>query len=1003
MMMKYFILILISSILTLTAQDNNKCYSVQVSSFLIKDIDSYTFKGYPESCRLVEINGVHSVRCGCFEGYNDAMTHQKTLEQKYPDAMIVETYAYRFSKDDKKSMADENDQELRLLFQVFSYSSDLENAYLTAKKALKTFPRSLYWHNKMAEVALWTGRRQEAMEEMMYVYKRTHDRKLEEKIYKYALSAYQYDTAAVMIEKRVKRDPSKKNIEEMVYIFDLVGKPLESAEILDALYQKDTSRRYLLTQQLQIYLNMGEIQRAEKIVKQIDKEQMHDIQSAFLCSQYYFIVRDMDASYHCLKSVDLESTDENLTRYYMQLSDFSWYKREHEQAAEASIKVDEANATRLVDYERILSVYKDKEPSRAMKAALDAYEKFSQNYLFYTYAYLAMDLKQHQEVLDVCEKIESKRNNTLPEDALYWMIKAQLYTSVNEDIQAKKAFEWAQALSPGSNEIIESYLWFLMDTKDTQALSRLLFALEEKKKVSSRLWLSMAVAYFSIQEGDRAAYYLEMLKKNKMQSRDSDLLYAYVRQLQNDEDGFYKEIRAIYKKMNKELKNRPERGADSDFMQTYLSVKMFLVGADEFEESLQNAKLALKYDAYNALSLSFAQRENIDEQVKMMAEPMKASEPWIRLGLALTANDRQSQQDIIYKYYRSLPLGDTLSAATNDMQISFAQSIAFEGLEKNEKNSLLYQQMRNLHNEHADSFIVKAGYLSRSGVNQTYSDMHNSYYLAKGYSLETDLFLGRNAINDNEVFKSIASSSTSFGLGIKKRFARGSYQVDIGVRDSADTYNYFSFKYQTMISRRLNMELTVDKAAKAEESVYLMVGGYKDRIGLQMAYSILGSSTIGLYLEEAKFSSDDGVSLGSGLSGRLDYSYLQRSAYPDITFTPYYTFGIYNEKGGSNGVIDDMLTFADSNVISDDFWYTGVDLSYGMENRYNYVRVWRPFFSISPYYNGRESQFNYGFSAGLGGELFGQDNLSFIAEYAESVGGTTDQLWRTYFRYKILY
>jgi hypothetical protein len=207
----------------------------------------------------------------------------------------------------------------------------------------------------------------------------------------------------------------------------------------------------------------------------------------------------------------------------------------------------------------------------------------------------------------------------------------------------------------------------------------------------------------------------------------------------------------------------------------------------------------------------------------------------------------------------------------------------------------------------------------------------------------------------------------------------------------------------TALSSRLNIQLSVDKAAKADESVYLMVGGYKDAVGFQTRYSILGSSTVGVYLEEAKYFSDDGVSLGSGISGRVDYSYLQRSAYPDISITPYYTFGYFDEKSGSKGVIDEMLSFSDTKVISDDFWYTGVDLSYGMENRYNYVRVWRPFFSVSPYYNGREDQFNYGFSAGIGGELFGQDNLAFIAEYSESVGGTSDQLWRSYFRYKILY
>jgi len=295
------------------------------------------------------------------------------------------------------------------------------------------------------------------------------------------------------------------------------------------------------------------------------------------------------------------------------------------------------------------------------------------------------------------------------------------------------------------------------------------------------------------------------------------------------------------------------------------------------------------------------------------------------------------------------------------------------------------------------------GYLNRTGLSQTYSELHNSYYLAKGYSFETDLFVSSNFINDDEVFKSMPGTSTAFGIGIKKRFARGFYQFDIGMKDSADSYEYLSFKYDTSLSRRLSMELSIDQGAKAEESVYLMVGGYKDRIGLQARYFLLESTQIGLYLESADFFSDDGQDLGSGISGRLEYSYLQRSAYPDISITPYYTFGDYTLSDGDKGVINKMLNFPDTNVISDDFWYAGVDLSYGMENRYNYTRVWRPFFSVSPYYNGRESQYNYWFSAGMGGEVFGEDHLSLCVEYSESIGGTNDTLWRTSFRYKILY
>ncbi len=1008
--MKLYFLLLLFLPVYMLAKSEASCYTVQLKSFVIKDPSSYRFKeqGYPPGCVLIQSPVFSSVRCGCFEGYAEAKELKSDLRQTYPDSAIVTTYKKYFSGKQKSALLEElpeksDEQELKLLFQVFSYSSDHENAYLTAKKALKRYPKSLYWHQKMAEVARWTDRREEAVEHMMYIYRHTYDKALEEEILAYSLSAYQYKTATLIIEKKVRKDPSEENVQKMVYIFDLVGRPMESAEILKEVYQKHPKRQHLLTQQLQIYLNMGEMERAGSVVQEIEDAQMKDMDSAFLLSYYYFLKNNIDASYSALKKVDVENEEGNATRYYMQVSDLAWYLQRYQEGAEASVKVDEANASRLVDYERIMSVYKKDEPARAMQAALDAYEKFKENYLFYTYAYMAIEKKEYVALLYLCESVESDSGNTLVFESLYWMIKAQTYAGMYQQREAEDAFETALRMAPDSNQVIESFIWFLMDVKADSALFKLLVELEEREELDAVLWLPMAVAYFNLQYGDRAAYYLDRFHHSGRSSRDSLLLNAYIKQSQGEEGAFYKQMRSLYADLETEQQKDPRLKHNAEFMQVYLTVSMFMLTADSFEQKLKRAKPVLTPKGYAELSLSFSLKENVDEQVHQMALQLREVEPWVRLNLALTSDDRTTQQDILHRYYRILPLGDSLSAAGNTNQISLAQDIAFEGLEHNEKNDLLYDQMRQLHNEYADYFLLNTGYLDRSGLAQGYADMHNSYYLTRGYSFEADLFSAVNSINDDEIFKYVPSTSTAFGIGIKKRFERGFYALSAGVKSSADSYTYLAFKYNTQISRRISLELLADKGAKAEESVYLLVGGFKDRIALQASYLLLGSSQFDLYLESAQYASDDGKKIGSGTSGRVDFSYLQRSAYPDISITPYYTFGDYTQSGTDRGVIEDMPTFADTNVISDDFWYAGVDLSYGMENRYNYVRVWRPYFSLNPYYNGRESKYNYGFSLGAGGEVFGQDNLSVGAEYSESVGGTSDQLWRIGFRYKILY
>ena len=83
----------------LQAKSSDACYSVQLKSFYLKRNSSYDFErqNYPSSCILVNLNGLRSVRCGCYDDYREAEDNLDRLSRKYYDAIIVNTYKKRFS------------------------------------------------------------------------------------------------------------------------------------------------------------------------------------------------------------------------------------------------------------------------------------------------------------------------------------------------------------------------------------------------------------------------------------------------------------------------------------------------------------------------------------------------------------------------------------------------------------------------------------------------------------------------------------------------------------------------------------------------------------------------------------------------------------------------------------------------------------------------------------------------------------------------------------------
>lgn len=105
--MRFILILLLFSSLAF-AKGKDSCFSVGLKSFVIKNSATYDFEreGYPESCKLISFTNIHTVRCGCYEKYNEAKKQLKLLLPSYPQAMIVTTYKYRFAKDDSKKSSE---------------------------------------------------------------------------------------------------------------------------------------------------------------------------------------------------------------------------------------------------------------------------------------------------------------------------------------------------------------------------------------------------------------------------------------------------------------------------------------------------------------------------------------------------------------------------------------------------------------------------------------------------------------------------------------------------------------------------------------------------------------------------------------------------------------------------------------------------------------------------------------------------------------------------------
>ena len=182
-------------------------------------------------------------------------------------------------------------------------------------------------------------------------------------------------------------------------------------------------------------------------------------------------------------------------------------------------------------------------------------------------------------------------------------------------------------------------------------LKQLLFEIDERGSVAPVLWLPLASGHFNLQHPDRALVYVNQLLKHNPENIDIRFLYAYILQIQNETDGFMKQMRLIYHQLESKRNVNPLLMKQQVFLDNYLKSAMYIVNPDDFEAMLRKSKKYLDKTHYENLTLDWSLRNNAHEQANMILNKMHTVEPWMKLNKALHFKDHTRLQDLLYQYY----------------------------------------------------------------------------------------------------------------------------------------------------------------------------------------------------------------------------------------------------------------------------------------------------------------------------------------------------------------
>ena len=1002
----------------LEAMDKESCYTVQLFSLPSSDKNKESLKNekFHTTCKTMKIGTRLTVRCGCYGKMKGAEELLPTLDKKYKNAYIASTYKYRFDDNfsfirinqkklkkntKKKQIVSSEEEELKIMLQTFLYTNDLEYAYKAAKLGYKQRPNSYYWNQKLSEIAQWTGRAEEAIKYMRYMYSVNKTKKIEKQLIDYGLGAYQYENIEYIVYNQVQREPTKENIAQMVFIYDKIGTPEKSAQILLQLYKKDPTKHDYLTKALQIYIDMGELEEAQVVINLIDKSNKYTVEDVKLISYFYYLKRDIKNAYNILL-VDFEGKKD--IKYNTLVTDLGWYVEEYKKAAEASFFLIKKDKARLVDYERVIHVNKNKANSKSLDASLLAYEKFKLSYLFYSYSTYALRDKKYDGLKRIIYQVDQSDSN-LKNDAKYWLLKSQVAKHYNDTKASKFALSKALELSPNSLQTqltaISLYITYNMQNE----LRELLQSLAQGSNIDNGMNYTLASSYFYIYDINRAAYYADKLLQSDssiVDSIDFKFLQADIYSMKNNHNAFMTKMREIKFMIEKKALENPKILEEDRTLNNYLRASMYIMHIDDFAAELLLSKSYLSEYNYDNLSYAFAMRKGAQEEAHVIYQRTRRKEPWLRLTNAMKEQEHSNIQDLLQRYLKLLPLGDASQAAHNDGQVALSQSIAYKALELNDDNQNAYIQHLGLVRERTDEFGSKLAYLIRDPLVRKYMAVDNSLYMQEGLYFLTGVNYYLNSRNDGLLLSSVPNNSLDGDVSLKQILKRGFIEASVGYASSLDSYMYGSIKGAYQINNYFTVSSKIAKNVDAEESPELLLGGKKDMLSFGFLWNIMPSTSLEILYENNQYSSQDDAYIGKGDYFRTILGHQIRNGYPDMRIGVFYDRGSYQETLASRGIID-TLQVQRNPVLPKDFYNAGLTFAYGMANSNLYTRVWRPYFDINTYYNSDTQAYSYGINVGYGGKVFQQDHMTVGASYSESVYGDGGKVFELFLNYRFMY
>jgi hypothetical protein len=884
-----------------------------------------------------------------------------------------------------------DDAVYSLAYTVFLENRNLQDAYRVAASAVRQAPDNLTWRRRLAQVAEWLQRPDEALDQWLVIARAANDRQAWEAVRRLAVGLLRDDAYEAYLRQRLARGFDTALALELASAQERQGRPEAALRTLSEAWQRARDAR-LARAAAELAERLGELGEAVSWWQRWLPDPPGAAEALHLATLYVLLgERDAARALLARAATDADAPSA-FWRFQAQLASQSGDAATALAALSRLAPRADAAAADLDALEWLLA---ERAPPEAARIALLRWHRFGDTEALLRALARYQEAARFDEARTVIKGLDATARARLEDNARWCLLAARQAWQERDHREAARLYARAGLLASDDGEVAEARLWFAIERQDI-ATVREIFARHERSllsrpdvRIAARTALGDIEGAWRIASGQLAAH------------RNDPLWLMLAADLLDELD----RPDEAWQVRRHALRRLPREGdPDARLMVARARLAASLAPGDRELAALRQA-LAADTGEATPLLLSHWIRQGEYSAARAWIYGRLAKNVlrprWAELAIALAEDDRDKLAALL-EHPDGLPRRDAVEAARR-LDGALAASAAAEAQSRLPHDDDLHEQLAPLLRAGGDRLGVGVERLRFPAFSETRVSTEAQLALTPRLKLSLELSSVERSLRDAAALGTVIDEH-GLTVGVEGGDAEKRWRLRVGSRQGLAATTPVHALWQRQRGTTL-WSAEAGRALPADESTALRMAGQKNMLALALTVEPLRPLRLSMRLSESRYAAQTGTALGRGRQLTFHATTGLRGEDPDLTLD---LFVGRHRFSPVTGISDTRLTpllppgatgFDSRFFLPEDFTLRGLTLS----SRTTYLeapsRALRPFWALSLTHHSVEG-FGYDALLGVSGSLAGGDQGVAGLQWTRAQGTAPGTTRRFFFHYR---